>query len=109
MQTVAPLISFGYLAVVICRVVISLLFVFGAIRTGGSECIVDIFSKYYSINWRPIFAFIILLYIDMEAKQVKRRRAPNFSAYYNSILLTLVEKHKFKIENKNRWNVFKEK
>ena len=35
-----------------------------------------------------IFAFIILS-VDMEAKQVKRGRAPNFSAYDNSILLEL--------------------
>ena len=48
-----------------------------------------------------IFAFIILLYVDMEAKQVKRGRAPNFSASENSILQDLVDKHKSKIENKN--------
>ena len=58
------------------------------------------FSKYYSTNWRQnIFAFIILLSVDMEAKQVKRGRDPHFSAYENSILLDLVDKSK--IENKN--------
>ena len=48
-----------------------------------------------------IFAFTILLSVDMEAKQVKRGRAPNFSAYENSIRLDLVDKHKSEIENKN--------
>ena len=43
-----------------------------------------------------IFAFIVLLSVDMEAKHVKRERALNFSAYENSILLDLVDKHKIK-------------
>ena len=39
----------------------------------------------------------------MEAKQVKRGRSPNFSAYENSILLDLIDKHKSKIEKENCW------
>ena len=60
----------------------------------------DFFEVLYNKLETNIFAFIILS-VDMEAKQVKRGRAPNFSAHENSIVLDLVGKHKSKIENKN--------
>ena len=68
----------------------------------------DFFEVLFDKFQTNIFAFI-LLSVDMEAKRVKRGRAPNFSTYENSILLDLIDKHKSKIENKNWWNVFKEK
>ena len=61
----------------------------------------DFFEALFDKLETNIFAFIILLSIDMEAKQVKLGRAPNCSAYENSILLDIVDKHKSKIENKN--------
>ena len=61
----------------------------------------DFFEVLFDKFKTNIFAFIILLSVDMEAKEVKRGRVPNFSAYENSILLDLVDKHKSKIENKN--------
>ena len=58
----------------------------------------DFFQVLFDKLETNIFAFIILLSVDMEAKQVKQGRAPNFSAYENSILLDLVDKHKSKIK-----------
>ena len=41
----------------------------------------DFFEVLFDKLETNIFAFIILLSVDTEAKQVKRGRAPNFSAY----------------------------
>ena len=59
----------------------------------------DFFEVLFDKLEPNIFAFIILS-VDMEEKQVKRERAPNCSAYENSILLDLLDKYKSKIENK---------
>ena len=46
---------------------------------GDSECIVEIFEVLFDKLETNIFAFTILLSVDMEAKQIKRGRAPNLA------------------------------
>ena len=66
------LLSRGYLAVIH-------LWRYSYYYPGGSECIVEIsFEVLFDKLETNISAFIILLSVDMEAKQVKTRKSPKF-------------------------------